>query len=253
LLGGLGLVLCVVGLIKCWAVRDSLSHTSARACERAGQVLDLAANSLGPIRAGLEKAREDIDALHDSASAPAPREPEKQRSRQAVLSKLAGQLTPRLRDAEQALAVVSETGVVLDALLEQLEEVPLARVARLDPDEVRDTSERIRNLSASARRLSRILEKTPAEGESEEVTGYTSRMKEALAQATRRIGNLVERVEMVRDRVTELPPELHDWLTRLAILATVLLVWAGIGQIGLLFCGWSSFRVLRRTGCRSPA
>lgn len=239
LLGGLGVILSVAGVVGCWVVRQSLTRTASRVCERSERLLAVTADSLRQVQAGLDEARGDLDALHDGAKVPAPREPEMRRSRQLLLKKLASQFSSRLDGAQRTATAVAETVVVLNALLEQLDEVPLAQTGRLDLDTVRDTSDRLTNLAASARRLNLLLDELPGGEGGAEAAQQASRMKEALSQAATRVEELTDRVDEARARVADLRSRLPVRLTAAAVLLTVLFVWAGVGQLSLLARGWS--------------
>jgi hypothetical protein len=238
LLGGAGVVLCGAGIAACWAYLPSLGQRGATVCERVERLLGVTADSLDQVKVSLKKAGADLNAIKETEKAPPQAEPAKQRLRRTASRKVADQLSPNLGDVQQKLATLTDVAVVANSLLEGLDQVPLARMIPLQPDQFQDAGQQLSNLTQSAQRLQTLLGPEGGGGVEEQ----TSKMQDALGRVEAKVDGLLDRVTQARERTAEARRELMHWLPFAEVAATVLLIWIGLGQLSLLVHGWSLFR-----------
>jgi hypothetical protein len=243
LLGLVGLALSLTGLVGCWLVRGSVIQRTSRACESADRFLGVTAESLDQVKTSLGTARTKLDAVRAACATPPPAEQKEPRARRAALRAMTGDFAPQIEKARQAATGVAEGAVVVNALLEGLEDVPLAHVAGLETDRFNDVSQRLSALAASAKEFDARIGELPGEqGAFDEMGERATYMDRLLSEAATKVGELAERVAEVRARVAEVNANLQRWITGAAVALSVVLLWIGLGQWSLLVHGWSWLR-----------
>jgi hypothetical protein len=246
LLGAGGVILCVAGVVACWVAEAQLRQRADRLLRRLDGPVGLTARSLGQVRQALEAARAQVDTLHRAAGP----EPGKQPAgfmERAALHLIAWRLGPRLGEVRQQVDSATEVAVAANTLLEHLQGLPLAEAAGLDAGQMRDVSQQLGGLTASAERLSALLDQAPGGGPSG-AGGNTADLREGLKRAAASVGDLERKTEEVRRQLADLRSRLPGWLTASAVVLTVFLVWMGVGQCSLFLHGWSRLRRGRRQG-----
>jgi hypothetical protein len=232
-LGAAGVILCAAGIVESWMIRPKLLRSTTDACARIDKVLGVMADGLGRARASLEKARAELAALPQPDKGPPPVGGVMSRLRLDALRTLAPRLAPELQDPVRTLDAAVEAAVVVSSLLEGFENMSLGKTS-LDADKMRELATRVKGLGDTAEKLRTSLGATPDKAEE-----HTSRLELALPPVIAKIADMSEEVQALRERVTGVDEHLSRWLTTGAIITTVLLVWSGIGQVGLLVNAWS--------------
>jgi len=248
LLGMLGLVACVAGIVGVWRVHQPVTQRADQLCDRSVQLLNVAVDTLQQVQAGLDKASSELGEFHARSREPTDSDPLKQRVRQNVMRRLAGDLLPQMASVQRNLVMVSESAIVLDALLEQMDQMPLTSLGRIDGADVRETSQNLTALAAKAEKLGQVL--GPVDGACNEADAIreATQIQAGLAQVSPHVQRYAEKVTKVRDRAAALQPRLAGWIMTAAIGMTVLLAWIGAGQLALAAHGWSWLRGAGKMG-----
>ena len=119
--------------------------------------------------------------------------------------------------------------------------MPLGPSAPLDTDQLREAARRVKSLGATAEKLLALVGDA-SEDRANDADAQTTAMEEGIARALDTIGDLAQQVKSVRGRVTEVRTYFARWVTWGAVVATLLLIWAGIGQVSLVLHGWSLWK-----------
>jgi hypothetical protein len=250
LIGVAGIALVAAGIVACWTKLPPLGQRASTVCERAERILGVTAESLSQVKVSLDKARADLGTIKEAEKALPQAEPAKQRLRRTASRKVAEQLSPDLGDVRQKLATLTDVAMVANSLLEGLDQVPLAHMLPLEPDQFQDAERHLSNVTRSAQRLQTMLGPLPDGGGG--VEAQTSEMQDALGRVGAKVDGLLDRVEQARDRVGGLRSDLLRWLPFAEVGATILLIWIGLGQLSLLVHGWSLYRKPTAPVSRSP-
>ena len=145
-------------------------------------------------------------------------------------------LAPQLQDSGRTLETVADSAVVVSSLLEGFEGMPLGPSAPLDANQLRDAARQVKRLGATADKLLALVGDA-TRNHADEADAQTAAMEKGIARALPTIRDMEQQVQSVRDRVVEVRTHFVGWLTTAAVVATVLLTWAGIGQLSLVFHG----------------
>src|SRR5262249_23776636 len=136
LLGILALVGSLGAVTALWVVKRPLQERAVAVLDRLEGALGRAAKGLRVVSETTALAREDLDEFKKT-SAPATRDAKKSSLVMKTLAKKVNQeLAPQVSDVHATLSGVTEATVVLGSLLENADQLPLARVGRVDTDEL---------------------------------------------------------------------------------------------------------------------
>jgi hypothetical protein len=240
LLGAAGVLLCIAGIVASWVAEAELRQRADRLLGRLDGPVRLTARSLAQVREALEAARAQVDTLH-RATGPEPSKQPAGFMERAALHLIAWRLGPRLGEVRQQVDSATEVAVAANTLLEHLQGLPLAEAAGLDAGQMRDVSQQLDGLTASAEQLGALLGQA-AGGGPPGARPDTSRLREGLERAAVSVGNLERQTVEVREKLAQLRTRLPGWLTATAVGLTVFLLWMGVGQCSLFLHGWSLLR-----------
>lgn len=236
LLGVAGIVLSAAGIVELWRYRavaaDKLDHVGARA----EKLLVVATDSLREVATLLKHARKDLDDFRDTAETKAPQGTVSSDVQNFLVKTLLNKYAPRLDNADRTLNTALDAAVVINAVLEGVNQIPLARLTDLDTDQLRDLSGELKGVIGSAQKLSDYLKKETGVS-SADISASATQMKDALTRAATKLDSLAARAGAAKDRVTELRTEMPDWLTTAAIALTAFLSWFALGQLCLTVRG----------------
>jgi hypothetical protein len=217
-------------------VLSSLSQRTSDALGRVETILDATSESFEQVRASLQKADRELEAVREAERPPTATTPRSPQLGRAASRKLASKLTSSLGDAQHRLGIAVEAAVVVDSLLGGLDEVPLVRMSKLDTEQLQEVSARVSSLTHNAQRLQAMLETS---SDTKEVDEETSRMRQILSRVTSGLQRVADRIDEARGRVAEVRSHIARWLLATQVGLTVILLWIGMGQGCLLAQGWS--------------
>jgi len=235
--GAVGVVLCVAGVVGCWVAY-------AEAVRRADRTFGRAEGALSELRDGLAQAgdrlrvtQDELDAVRKREADLAAQPPAERTLRRAVSRKAVEGVSPQLADARKKLVAATDGALFLEGLLDALAELPLGHRVGVEPDKLRNASDRLGELVGKSDQLAATLAKAspdPADGAAEESTRLYDLLDRIVAAADAgadRAGSAHDRVRAWHDRVVR-------WLTVAAAGVTLALVWVGLGQLSLLVHGY---------------
>ena len=222
----------------------------AEAVRRADRTFGRAEDALGDVRDSLRQAgdrlrqtRQELATIREQLQA----QPFVVDG-QAIARKAAEAALPLLVEARQKLLKATEAGLVLEGLLDALAELPLGERVGIEPERLRDASDRLGELIGRSELLAATLEKTASvlADESWRLIGPLDRIIAATDAGA-------DRADAARERVRAWHARVIYWLTVAAVGVTVLLAWIGLGQLSLLVHGYAG-RADRGGHCiRTPA
>lgn len=147
-------------------------------------------------------------------------------------------VTRYLRTVTKRLSRFSDAATSASSMLHELRKSMHGPAGRIDLDKNDRASQLASQLSANVQALKTTLGK-----EGEEVTGKqlvlaAQEMESALKQTDEMLKSWRTDLDAVGAVLPDLKSRVLGWLTPSTLLITVLLAWAGIGQISLFTHGW---------------
>jgi hypothetical protein len=241
-LGALGIMICVLGVVGIWILRAKANHTVTRMDAAVGVGVQRASSAIQNVRRALEQAKIDVQRLSDEAANLGP-EPEKNRRSANLLRKLVRErVGANLNDLEGRLMTGADAAAAIASLLQSMQELPMGRPARLDPDSLERATNQASQLAASLHKLQTAL------GEDDQIA-----VAPEVAAASRDVSRVLERCQTiandwqadlddVREQSAQLKQHILGWLTVAAILLTAVCAWAAVSQLSLCAHAWKWMR-----------
>jgi hypothetical protein len=234
LAGAAGLVACALGVVGCWVLYAELIARTDRVFGRAEGALGGLRDDLGQVRDRLRQTEQDLDAVRRREEELAARPPA-DRNKRRVLSRTAAEgVAPHLGDARRKLVTTTEVALVADGLLDGLAELPLGERVGVDAGRLRGASDQLSDLIGQADRLAGLLAGSAPGVPPDGAADQSARIAESLGRVVAVVDEGVARADDARERVKAWHARVTRWLTRTASVATLILAWAGAGQLSLL-------------------
>jgi hypothetical protein len=244
--GAAGLVLCIAGVVGCWALHAEAVSLADRVCGRAE-------SSLGGVRDDLTAARDQLGRTQQELNAIRQREaefnagpPADRGGRRPLARKLTGDVPSQLGEARRRLVTATEAALAVNGFLDALAELTLSERVGVDIDRLRGASDALSELIGRGDKLSSLLAASAPDPAG--AADQSSRIAESLGRVVAAVDEGAARADAARAQVGAWRARVTRGLTWAAALVTLILAWVGVGQLSLLAhaCRWS--RGQRRTG-----
>src|SRR5262249_32985036 len=143
-LGGVGLLLCIAGLVGIWPARTAVETRLSQLFERVEGLLAAGSEDLHIVRGAIARGRESL--IEDTKPpAPMPQDAANRRLLLKTLSKtLSRELPPKTVDLRATMTRVAEASVVLQVVLADVGKLPLGAANRAEDDRLEGVGELLR-------------------------------------------------------------------------------------------------------------
>jgi hypothetical protein len=157
---------------------------------------------------------------------------------QFVASKLKRKTAPQLGNVRETLLGVSTAAEVINSLLADVNELPLARVSSLDSERLRGITAKLSKVGATAQQLGDLIDNgQPKEGEA-----AAERMRTHLEEVRASVGEFESRLDEIQERVTTLKSRFPHGIDVGAVAVSLVLLWLAVAQVSLLIHAWGWLR-----------
>jgi hypothetical protein len=233
LLSTVGIICCVAGIIGTWLTYHVLVESTQRIAERLDAGLERVSVANQNVREALTRAREDVANVNKESADLAAGGEKSRRASRAVRGLIQQKAGPDLDEFGGRLATLSEAAVAVSSLLQSVQEMPIGESIHVDPELLRLRAAEAYQLSATLRRLEPASGEGIGEIRSEDATDATRRVDLALSHCEEALNRWQSDLADARASVARVKERVLGWLQWTAIGLTVLLVWAGMGQLSL--------------------
>jgi hypothetical protein len=239
--GATGFVLCAAGLYGVWVGYVEVMRRVDRVFGGADQVL---ADVQGNLRRATDQLRQteaELEAVRKREADLAAKPPAERPARRAASRKAVEALGPGVGEARATLVKATEAALVANGLLDALAELPVVERVNVDVDRLKETSDRLGDLTERSTRLAEVLARAgPAE--EADVGAESSRAVEAVRRPIALAESGSERLDSGRQSLAAGHARVKGWINGLAAALTVVLVWIATGQFSLMIHGWKWVR-----------
>jgi hypothetical protein len=138
------------------------------------------------------------------------------------------------------LVKATEVALVADGFLDALAEVPLSERVGVDAGRLRGASDQLLELIGQADRLAALLAGSAPGMAPDGAADQSARITEALRRVAAAVDEGATRANEAQERVGAWHARVSRRLTLAAVVGTLILAWAGVGQLSLLAhaCRW---------------
>jgi hypothetical protein len=236
-------VACVGGIVGAWMAKKPLTEGATRLFTRAEDVLGEIATNLRAAQEVLARAQASLGSVQRT-SADVVADPKKNSPLvKVIVRQVATDIDPKVGDVRQKLGAVVDTATVVNTILDNLNEIPLVSVSRLDADRLQATSGQLTVLAEKAEQLRALLPETNnPDATAAAVQSRASDIQEVLSGLQAVAAEYEPRVVGLRDRVAEDKSRVAGWIHWGTIILTLVLGWLALSQVSMLCHGWGWLR-----------
>ena len=236
LLSAAGLLLSLAAAVGVWVVKGPWTDRATHVFERVEAKLDVADQGLDHVKSSLARASERLDAAREEQRKLA-QEPQRQGALGRMLARTVQQsVAPQIGDAHEKLHTVAEAAVVVNAVLEDVGNVPFLSAAGLDLDRLAEMNRQLADVGPAAWELSRLLGEP---GQESDAGAQLSRVDHTLKAMRRLVDEYEPQVAQVRQRTEALKATFFRWVTPASVIASLACFWVALSQVSVLCHAWS--------------
>jgi hypothetical protein len=240
--GGTGFLLCLNALVGCWWLHSQVVDRVDRSFGRADTLLVGVGESLDQVGGRMRQTRQELEAIQHREANLAANPPPEPDARRALTRKALSAINPQLGEARSNLVKATEIALVVNGLLDALADLPLVERTSVDTDQLKQTSDRVSVVIGSTDKLVSLLGNSAPEQADSKTSDELSRLVKLVNQITMATDGGSDRVQVARLTVADRQARIKTWITRIAALLTVSLVWIGVGQVSLSLHGRTLIR-----------
>lgn len=233
------LLLSLAGAIGIWVVKQPATEKATKLFGRIDGALDKAEQSLGQAKTSLARAGERLGDVRAEQRALA-QEPRKGNAVGRLIGRtVQRQVAPEIANAHEKLHTVAEAAVVVNAVLEDIGNIPLLSVAGLDTDRITDMNNRLADVGPAAWELSRLLGEPQPDADA---AAQISRIEQSVNGLQGLVGEYESQVAQVRQRAADTKATVMAWVMPGTVLISVVCFWIALSQLCLLSRAWSGMK-----------
>ncbi|HET6574811.1 MAG TPA: hypothetical protein VFG68_14495 [Fimbriiglobus sp.] len=234
LAGAVGLVACITGIVGCWTLYTELTTRMDRVFGRAEGPLSGLRDDLVQVRDRLRQTEQDLDAVRRREEQLAARPSADRDKRRPLARKPTEDVPSQLGEARRRLVTATETALVVNGFLDALAELPLGERVGIDADRLRNAADELEELIGRGDKLAALLARSAPDPAPEGAAEQSSRIAESLGRVVAAVDEGSTRADVARERVRVWHARVTGWLRWAAVVVTLILMWAGAGQLSLL-------------------
>ncbi|HMF11972.1 MAG TPA: hypothetical protein VKE94_06685 [Gemmataceae bacterium] len=232
------LLLSLVAGVGVWIVKRPVTAKATRVFERVEAALDIARQNLAQGKASLARAAERLESARGEQRKLTQEQPSNSALRRTLARTVQRTVAPEIGDAQQKLHAVAEAAVVVNAVLEDVGNFPLASISGLDLERLNEMNARLADVGPAAWELGRLLGEQAQEPGAE--GNQFSRVEQSIQTLQELIVQYEPRLTEARQRMEEMKSKLLRWITPATALVSALCFWIALSQVSLAFhvCRW---------------
>lgn len=241
----LGLVLCLVGIIAIWQVNHSLTDSLTGLLSQADTVLIFTQGELADIDSTLIAVQGSITSLDQTIREAGDQLAEDSPTMRVISNTIGVELAPKIRTAAEVISTIRGTIISVNSTLTTANSIPFVSVPTLPMEQLAAVDQQMQDIVTTVDGLvetvhdfeTGVIEQTVGV-----ITAQTEEINNLVQHVRTPIGNFntaLLKVESGVSAAEEKIPALIDWAS---VLLTLLFLWFGLAQAGLLYLGWYTWK-----------
>lgn len=253
------LVLGLAGIAGTWMVRSRLDDGLGRIMTAAEAEAVGAQQELDRLDAALTQASIQIAAVEEEVQDLGTDLDQNKPLLTALTEKLGVDLAPLAARARGMMDTIRETVAAVNSIAETINALPFVSKPIPELEKLNTLAEEIDSFEAEVQNLRLTIEQRRSEiiaGSVSIVTTPTARIRSGLDRAQATVSGYSQRLGMLQENLSALGATVGQWLTWLAVILTLTLLWLAVSQTALFVLCWRALRgqdILPRRGREAPA
>jgi hypothetical protein len=235
LLGTVMLLLSLAGGVGVWIVKEPATAKATHVFDRIEAALKIADQGLGQVKTSLDRAAERLASVKEEQRKLA-QEPQAGAALKRLIARKVQNVVPELGNANEKLHTVAEAAVVVNAILEDVGNLPFLSVSGLDLDRLTEMNSSLADMAPAAWKLSRLFDEPASDTD---CNTQLSLVEGTLKTLQGFVAEYQPRVAEVRLRTEDLKSTIFFWITPASVLVSLICFWIALSQISVLVHAWS--------------
>jgi chromosome segregation ATPase len=234
-------VLGLAGIAGTWMVRAQLDDGLGRIMTAAGAEATGAQQQLDRLDAALAQASTQIAAVEQEAQDLGTDLDQNRPLLTALTDKLGVDLAPLAVRAQEMMDTIRETVAAVNSIAETINALPFVSKPIPELEKLNTLAEEIDTFEAEVQNLRLTIEQRRSEiiaGGVSIVTVPTARIRGGLDRAQATVSDYSQRLGTFQEDLSALRATLEHWLTWLAVILTLILLWLALSQVAVFVLGW---------------
>jgi prefoldin subunit 5 len=255
-LGILGVVLCLVGIIAVWQINAAVTDSLTGLLNQADQALVFTQGQVANVDSTLEAVQGQVTSIDQTIRDAGDQLAANSPTMRVISNTIGVELAPKIRTSAEVIGTIRGTIISANSTLEAANSIPFVSVPTLPMEQLAAVDQQMQDIVATVDALAQtvhefeigIIEQTVGA-----ITDQTAEVNRLIGQVRTPIGNFNTALLNVEDGVRtaeEKIPTLIDWGS---VLLTLIFLWFGLAQAGLVYLGWYSWRTGTIPAMVSPA
>jgi hypothetical protein len=237
LLSTIGLIGCVGGVAGVWLFYWNASDRVQKVAARLDVVLKRATDTAGNVERAVADARTRVVQARSELADTRKNGGKGKLGSRAARSLLEKKLGPNIDDVGARLLTLSDAATAASALLQSAGELTGGRTGRLAPEQMEQWSGEAQQLSAALRKLKAALGRGDTEADGADLAAATGEVDGVLQRCQAKLGEWRSMLDAAREELPGIEADVFGWLRLVAVVVTVICVWAAAGQASLFVHG----------------
>jgi len=253
------LVLGLAGIAGTWMIRSRLDDGLGRIITAAEAEAANARQELDRLDAALTQASTQIAAVEQEVQELGTDLDQTKPLLTALTDKLGVDLAPLAVRAREMMDTIRETVAAVNSIAETINALPFVSKPIPELEKLNTLAEEIDTFEAEVRNLRLTIEQRRSEiiaGSVSIVTTPAARIRNGLYRAQATVSGYSQQLSALQGDLSALRATLEHWLTWLAVIVTLTLLWLAVSQAALFVLGWRALRgqdILPRRRKEAPA
>lgn len=238
------LVISLIGIFNVWRIRPQLTaDLMALATEAQTRVTNVL-SGLDQIDTTFAGAQEQVTGIEQDLQTFGSDVEENRPLATAISDQLNLGLLPLIESTHELLINILDGADSLNSTIEALNAVPFVSIPTAELERIENLSQTLDDLQTQAQDLRTTMDQRRSEiiqGTVVIVTTPTSQIISTLDELQTSISNYSQRLNALEERLSNFQASIGNWLTWVAILVMLILLWFVFSQVVLLILSWRYF------------
>ncbi len=237
----LGLFLCLVGILAVWQINRSLTDSLTGLLSQTDTALIFTQGELADIDSTLIAVQGSVTSIDQTIRQAGDQLAENSPTMRVISNTIGVELAPKIRTTAEVISTIRGTIISVNSTLTTANSIPFVSVPTLPMEQLAAVDQQMQAIVTTVDGLVLTIhefETGVIEQSVSVITAQTEEINHLVEQVRTPIGNFNTTLLKVESGVTaaeEKIPALIDWAS---VLLTLLFLWFGLAQVGLLYLGW---------------
>lgn len=234
-------VLIVAGIVGTWIVRAELAGDLVRIATAAEARATIVKRGLDRIDTALTQAQDQVARVEQDVEAFGSDLEQNRPLLTAISDKLGVELGPLFDSVREIVTTVREAVAAVNSAVEAINAIPFVSVPVPAMEKADKLSQDVESLRTQVRELRAAIDEKRSEiigGAVSIITTPAAQIGSVLGEMQATVSGYSQEVGALEERLSNFKSSIGRWLSWVAVILTLILLWFALSQAGLWVLGW---------------